>query len=473
MAADSEVLRQFLVSLGFSVDKISQAKFDKSVEKTDKTVKLLAGAFVGAGLAAQALVARYADSFEKLYYLSQRTGTSANDIKAAASAGRQIGLSAEALESTINTLSQKLKQPGMTEFVAGITGKAVAGRPVTEVLTNFIEAFRNKPDWLGINFAEQLGLDPDTYLQLKNNFDEFKKSQQQYQQQLKDNNLDLDEQAKTLKEYNQTLKHLGDQMELVGVKAAKYLLPVFRNIASVVGFSLEQLSTFLDKLNQDNGKSTGEVIEDTVFSPLDLAMGVGADIHDYLFGKKYEGPAGPRMRGGFVTDEPSKAGAAPVKTRGARNNNPGNIKYGNFARGQGATGQDADGFAIFPSLQAGTSALQQLVGKYLTGGRDTIDSFINNYSTTDQDAYKRFLSQRLGKGRFDKLTSSDTSALVSGLGMFDSQFDPLAVSGITLNQTNNINIDGASDPQTTGRVVLDTQRRVNADLARNLKGATR
>ncbi|HVV60228.1 MAG TPA: hypothetical protein VHD14_00575, partial [Pseudolabrys sp.] len=62
--------------------------------------------------------------------------------------------------------------------------------------------------------------------------------------------------------------------------------------------------------------------------------------------------------------------AAPMGslgTRGDRNNNPGNIKYGSFAKSMGATGQDADGYAIFPSASAGRNAMSTLLQQKYQG----------------------------------------------------------------------------------------------------------
>lgn len=47
--------------------------------------------------------------------------------------------------------------------------------------------------------------------------------------------------------------------------------------------------------------------------------------------------------------------------RSTRNNNPGNIKYGKWAKKYGASGKDADGFAIFPDKESGKSAMQNLL----------------------------------------------------------------------------------------------------------------
>jgi hypothetical protein len=44
-----------------------------------------------------------------------------------------------------------------------------------------------------------------------------------------------------------------------------------------------------------------------------------------------------------------------------RQNNPGNIKWGPFAKAHGATGPGAGGHAIFPTYEAGRAALKSLI----------------------------------------------------------------------------------------------------------------
>ena len=48
-------------------------------------------------------------------------------------------------------------------------------------------------------------------------------------------------------------------------------------------------------------------------------------------------------------------------SRSWRNANPGNLKYGDFARKHGAIGKDPNGFAIFPNEQAGRGAMSSLL----------------------------------------------------------------------------------------------------------------
>jgi hypothetical protein len=72
----------------------------------------------------------------------------------------------------------------------------------------------------------------------------------------------------------------------------------------------------------------------------------------------------------YANDEPGNLlpdAPAPINnpTRSDRNNNPGNIKYGSYAKSQGATGRDSGGFAVFPDATLGHTAMYNL----LTGDR--------------------------------------------------------------------------------------------------------
>lgn len=82
-------------------------------------------------------------------------------------------------------------------------------------------------------------------------------------------------------------------------------------------------------------------------------------------------------------------------SRAARNNNPGNLKYAGQA---GAIGADSAGFAIFPSPDAGWSALERQIA--LDAGRGyTLDAWVAKYAPPSENntaAYLSYLVQRLG-----------------------------------------------------------------------------
>lgn len=73
-----------------------------------------------------------------------------------------------------------------------------------------------------------------------------------------------------------------------------------------------------------------------------------------------EAPGVPGPAGGMTMTPNEPTGRRFGGSRSWRNNNPGNIEYGPFARSQGATGTDGR-FAIFPNYEAGRKAQEKLL----------------------------------------------------------------------------------------------------------------
>jgi hypothetical protein len=100
----------------------------------------------------------------------------------------------------------------------------------------------------------------------------------------------------------------------------------------------------------------------------------------------------------------SGSGGGTGGTRGDRNNNPGNIKYGQFAIAHGATGSDG-AFAIFPDWATGSAAQEQLLKTQGYQGL-TLDQFGNRYSEGNA-AWKATVGAALGIGLNDIVDTND------------------------------------------------------------------
>lgn len=85
-------------------------------------------------------------------------------------------------------------------------------------------------------------------------------------------------------------------------------------------------------------------------------------------------------------------------TRAWRNNNPGNIEYGEFARSMGAVGSDGR-FAVFPNYEAGRSAKEKLLFNTSSYKNLSITGAVNRYAPSfenDTGAYTRSITDDLG-----------------------------------------------------------------------------
>lgn len=100
---------------------------------------------------------------------------------------------------------------------------------------------------------------------------------------------------------------------------------------------------------------------------------------------------------------PSKVVAAKApggrQPRGVRNNNPGNIEYGDYAKSKGAIGSDGR-FARFASPEAGIAAMRDLLGVYQNKhGLKTVEQMIGRWapaSENDTKAYAARVASRMG-----------------------------------------------------------------------------
>jgi hypothetical protein len=81
------------------------------------------------------------------------------------------------------------------------------------------------------------------------------------------------------------------------------------------------------------------------------------------------------------TEAAKSRAASGQGSRSYRNSNPGNIKYGEWAKAHGAIGADKDNFAIFPTMEAGAAAQTELINKKRRQGLNTLRKLI--YGTKD------------------------------------------------------------------------------------------
>ena len=76
------------------------------------------------------------------------------------------------------------------------------------------------------------------------------------------------------------------------------------------------------------------------------------------------------------TEAAKSRAASGQGSRSYRNSNPGNIKYGEWAKAHGAIGADKDNFAIFPTMEAGAAAQTELINQKRRKGLNTLRKLI-------------------------------------------------------------------------------------------------
>ncbi|ODB39605.1 hypothetical protein A9L43_16015 [Pseudomonas mosselii] len=165
--ADQDVMKEFLVSLGFKVDKQGMKSFTDGVDGATKVVKNLVTAITGASLAVAAGVSAFASNLEGLYFASQRTGASATSIKSAEYAARDLGASASEARGSLESMARFLREnPGGESFLKGIGVQTRDAngelRDTADLMVGLGNRLRTMPWYQAKQYAGILGIDDNT-----------------------------------------------------------------------------------------------------------------------------------------------------------------------------------------------------------------------------------------------------------------------------------------------------------------------
>src|SRR6267154_3115233 len=110
------ILKSYLVAIGFKLDEQDYKKFKDSQLETEKRTKNLSKAFadfakvgIGASVVLGATVIKVTNDLEKLHFQAQKSGTSAQNLKAFGDAAAQIGIQAEDAMGIVQQFNNKIR----------------------------------------------------------------------------------------------------------------------------------------------------------------------------------------------------------------------------------------------------------------------------------------------------------------------------------------------------------------------------
>lgn len=573
------VLREFLVSLGFQVDEAGLKKFQTSVEGVTKSVM-----HIGAGIAAAATgvvagVKVISNQMENLYYASQRTGATVGNIMALRYAAGQIGLSADQAQGALENFARTLRlNPGSGGLLDSL---GVKGGDPAERFAGFIEKMKGMQPYVAAAYAGLFGIDPDTLLMLENGLPKLEEEKKKYASKLAAFGIDPDQAAAAGKDFNNSIRAVKDTFNDLWIVIESKLAPVLtplvdqfekfaENHAGEVAQGIaDAVSNLANWIQSVNWKKVGDDIDSVyhalgglkgiliglaaiqlmplVTSILNLVSAVGKlgavaaggaiggllkvlgpialmfhsenlnqgeddDVRRHQAAAAGIDPAtfdfnGSANRGGSVSDANSTASQddgnqsfgtiielPPAENksapRGIRNNNPGNIVYGGFAKSMGATGSDGR-FAVFQSMEDGIKAAIELLKGYVAKGYDTVRKIISRWAPPGENntgAYIDAVAKKLGISADMRLSGDQLGGVAQAIfqhengravGNINSLSQArLGVAGrsspsVNIQQDYTFHIEGSSDPHGTARAVGGEQSRVNGDMVRNFAGAFR
>jgi muramidase (phage lysozyme) len=163
--AESDVIREFLVKLGFELDQPGFIQFIGGIGKAT-----LAAA--GLGAAVVAAVAKLSEASEQLYFMSQRTKAGVAQIQSYAFAVSQLGGTAEGAKASLENLANFLRaSPGAKGIISAL-GINPAEDP-TKIMTDLGAKFRQMPIYRAQMLASMFGIDQKTMFALMSGLGQF------------------------------------------------------------------------------------------------------------------------------------------------------------------------------------------------------------------------------------------------------------------------------------------------------------
>ncbi|MFV2746916.1 lytic transglycosylase catalytic [Escherichia coli] len=209
---NAETIKDFLVSLGFSVDDAGAKKFGSVLAGTTANVIKMGLAVEGAALSVVAFTAKIASGLDNLYWASQRTGATVQGIQSIGYAVSQVGGSVDAARSSLENLSRFIRNnPGAEGFLnrLGVQTRDASGnmRDMAAIFTGVGQKLSDMPYYRANQYAQMLGIDENTLMAVRRGVGQFSA---QYSEMVKAIGFNADQAALSSNRFMTSLKSLGE-----------------------------------------------------------------------------------------------------------------------------------------------------------------------------------------------------------------------------------------------------------------------
>lgn len=229
----AETIKDFLVSIGFSVDSSSERKFTDAIRSATLQADLLARGLEGAAVAIAKAVAQISAGFESVYYTAQRANTSVSSLRAMTYALSQLGTSAGSAQSSLSNFGRRLAtDPGAESMLKaiGVRTRDASGklRDTTKLFEEFGRVTQKMPTYVALGYAQQLGVDEDTMRAMREQPDLLRRLRHEQEEYAKSIGMNQDEAARKGRDFMESLRRLQMVVTLVSEKILSDLAPAMK-----------------------------------------------------------------------------------------------------------------------------------------------------------------------------------------------------------------------------------------------------
>ena len=259
--ADSAILREYLVALGFQIDKTGEKKANQALTGLDKQAISLGKNVTKVGLAVTGMVTVFAAQMEKLYYSSIKTDSTVGSLQALEYGARQVGISSDQMRGSLEGFARTMRlNPGMIAFLSGKMGISTQGKETAQVYSEFIDKLGEMPFFLAAKFGAMFGQDPDSlYLMIKQR-KEMKAAEQERREMAAAVGLDTEKAKNDAHDYMVEIRRLTEHINLLSASLLSTLLPSFKELSAWMNQHLDDLTRDINKSTQEGGEGLGSML---------------------------------------------------------------------------------------------------------------------------------------------------------------------------------------------------------------------
>lgn len=479
-AQSTSILKEYLLSLGFTVDEKGSKKAQTSIRNMDFDTKRLGAAIAGVATATTAMVTIFAYQMEKLYYASKRTDSAVGSIQALEYGAKQIGLSGDAIKGSLESMARSIRSnPGLLGLLNSL-GVKVEGRDKADVLMDLVAQLKKMPFFVAERYAALFGIDADTLFMMQQGLDKMKEAAAARKQMAADAGVDTEKAAKAAMEYSNIMGELSERAGILKDAVALALLPSFREFAGV----LREVITDWTRLANE-WKGWDDFLTRFTEGWLNKAVGPRVELspeakkaikenEDALkqFDQDFKRKRAPQA--GETAPGASKGGPDDMGSRQAhlralekkyalpdgwldrvwnKESKRGDPRY--MKSPAGAEGH----FQFMPAAQKDYGLKNP--NDFYESSDAAARYFANLSKKYKGDPAKMAAAYNWGPGNLDRY----------GLGRAPRETRDYveSVAGVRIEQNNNITIQGFKDAQSVGEQVGKAQAEANSDLIRNFK----
>lgn len=226
---NENILKEFLVKLGFSIDHLQAKKMEGVMGVISKKALGLRKGIIGVAAGIEAMVTAFAINMEKLYYSSKLTGESAGHLQAFGRAARQFGVDGDSAIAMVKNLHFALQEPGNEVLLRGF---GVAPGPEIDRVFALLEKLKTMAPWMAKQFGPQLlGVDWESLSLILNDLPKFKAKYYEELKKPSPNAEKYHEYLNTMKDVEDSFATLGQTLGIISIPALQAVNEFLKNLA--------------------------------------------------------------------------------------------------------------------------------------------------------------------------------------------------------------------------------------------------